>query len=95
MAKTSIRAKVTKVTEVMEVGANGFKKRELEVIIDGEYPEEFKIEFTGDKMDLLDEVMEDMYYTIHYNMRGRRVAAKDESKPDMFFVTLNGWKLEA
>lgn len=91
---TSLRVKAESVGDVIEVGANGFKKRELIGVQEGEYPQHFKFEFTGDKMDLLNDVMEGMYYTIHYNLRGRKVEAKEKGKDDMYFTSLNGWKVE-
>lgn len=93
----SKRVKVIAVGETKEVGANGFKKRILEGRIEGEFPEDFAFEFIKDKVALLDEVLEGTYVTVSYNLKGRKVTENKEGLPldePMFFVTLNGWKVE-
>jgi len=97
MAKNEMRVKVVSIGETETVGTNGFTKRLLEGRIEGEYPEDFAFEFTKDKVALLDDVLEDTYVTVHFNIRGRKVSEDKNGvkleKP-MFFVTLNGWKIE-
>ncbi len=91
------RVKVVTVGETKEVGANGFKKRILEGRIEGEFPEDFAFEFIKDKTALLDDVLEGTYVTVSYNLKGRKVTENKEGLPldePMFFVTLNGWKVE-
>lgn len=93
----SKRVKVVSIGDTKEVGANGFKKRILEGKIEGEYPEEFAFEFIKDKCALLDDVLEGTYVTVHYNLRGRKVTENKDGVPfdePMFFVTLNGFKVE-
>ena len=97
MAKESMRVKVVSIGETKEVGNNGFKKRVLEGRIEGEYPEDFAFEFTKDKVALLDNVLEDTYVTVHFNIRGRKVSEDKNGvvlAEPLFFVTLNGWKVE-
>lgn len=98
MAKSNeMRVKVVSVNETEVVGANGFQKRVLEGKIEGEYPEDFAFEFQKDKCALLDDVLEDTYVTVHYNVRGRKVDKNKDGLPlekPMFFVTLVGWKVE-
>mgnify|MGYP000897504937 CR=1 FL=1 len=96
-SKNEMRVRVVSVGETEVVGANGFQKRILEGRIEGEYQEDFAFEFVKDKVALLDDVLEDTYVTVHYNIRGRKVDTDKNGvkmeKP-MFFVTLNGWKVE-
>ena len=97
MAKSEMRVKVMSVCETKEVGANGFKKRILEGRIEGEFPEDFAFEFVKDKVTLLDDVLEGTYVTVSYNIRGRKVVEDKNGVPlaePLFFVTLNGWKVE-
>ena len=91
-----LRVRVLEVGETEEVGTSGFKKRELIGMIEGEYPQHYKFEFVQDKVALLDEpiVMEGSYLNIHYNLRSRRVESNEKDKPDMFFLSLSGWKIE-
>ena len=96
-SKTEMRVRVIAVGETKTVGANGFQKRILEGRIEGEYPEDFAFEFVKDKVAILDDVLEDTYVTVHYNIRGRKVVNDKngvELAEPMFFVTLNGWKVE-
>lgn len=92
-----LRVKVVKIDETQEF-ASGFKKRELEAVLEGEYPENFKFEFIKDKVDLLDDILEGTYATISFNIKGRKVENDKDGnllqKP-MFFTTLQGWKIEA
>jgi hypothetical protein len=95
MAKgNSLRVRVLEVKDTETVGASGFQKRELIGMIEGEYPEHFKFEFVQDKVKLLDDpiVLEGGYLTIHYNLRSRKV--EKEGQDDMYFLSLNGWKIE-
>lgn len=97
MASEKLRVKVVSIGETETVGANGFQKRILEGKIEGEYPDEFAFEFLKDKVALLDDVLEDTYVTVHYNLRGKKVTVDKNgvalAKP-LFFATLNGWKVE-
>lgn len=98
MAKSNeMRVKVVSVGDTETVGANGFTKRMMEGKIEGEFPESFAFEFQKDKCALLDDVLEGTYVTIHYNVRGRKVAENKDGIPfekPLFFVTLVGWKVE-
>ncbi len=97
MASTSLRVKVVLIGETQVIGEKGFKKRTLEGLIEGEFPQSFQFEFTQDKVGLLDNVMEETYATVHYNLRSRKVTENKDGMPldePLFFVTLNGWKIE-
>jgi len=87
-----MRVRVVKIGETQEFGTNGFKKRELVGLIEGEHPQEYLFEFVNDKSELLDSVLEDSYITIFYNIRCRKI--EKEGKPDMYFTSLSGWKIE-
>ena len=93
MSTHKMRVKVSEIRDTKEFGTNGFKKRELIGLIEGEHPQKFLFEFVNDKVDLLDAVMEDSYITIFYNVRCREV--EKEGADNMFFTSLSGWKLEA
>jgi len=97
MASTSLRVKIVAIGETEVIGEKGFKKRTLEGIIEGEHPQSFQFEFTQDKVALLDNVLEETYATIHYNLRSRKVTEDKDGMPydkPLFFVSLNGWKIE-
>ena len=92
MSATKMRVKVSEIRETKEYGTNGFKKRELIGMIEGEHPQKFLFEFVNDKVDLLDSVMEDSYITIFYNLRCREVVT--EGQENRYFTSLSGWKIE-
>ena len=96
-SKNEMRVRVVSVGETETIGSNGFQKRILEGRIEGEYPEDFAFEFIKDKCSLLDDVLEDTYVTVYYNVKGRKVTEGKDGLPfekPMYFVTLNGWKVE-
>ena len=51
MAKSiDLRVKVVEVKDTVEVGSNGFKKREVIGMEEGEYPQYYKFEFIKEKV---------------------------------------------
>ena len=96
-AKTELRVKVVSIGETQEVGNNGFKKRLMEGIIEGEYPQSFQFEFTKEGVNMLDDVLEGTYVTVAYNLRSRKVTEDKNRVPykePLFFVSLNAWKID-
>ena len=86
---------VSKVGDTMKVGANGFIKRELFGSTEGDqYPQELKLEFVKDKTKLLDDVLEGTFVTVHFNIRSNKRENADPTKDDMYFLSLQGWKVE-
>jgi hypothetical protein len=74
-----------------EIGAKGFKKREVVITTAEDYPQMLSIEFTQDKVDLLNEFMEGSSVTISINLRGREwINPQGEAK---YFNSLQGWKI--
>lgn len=93
MSTQKMRVKVSEIRETKEFGTNGFKKRELIGLIEGEHPQKFLFEFVNDKVDLLDSIMEGSYITILYNLRCREI--EKENAENLYFTSLSGWKIEA
>lgn len=72
---------------------SSFKKRELVVTTEEQYPQTVLVEFTQDKTDLLDAVKEGERVSVSINIRGREwQSPKGETK---YFVSLQGWKIQA
>jgi hypothetical protein len=68
-----------------------FKKREVVVTTDEQYPQHISIEFHQDKCDLLDKFNVGESVTVGINIRGREwVNPQGESK---YFNTIQGWKI--
>ena len=83
---------VKRLLPVQNVSAT-FRKRELVVNTDEQYPQTVAIEFTQDKVDLLDRVREGESVTVSINIRGREwTSPQGEVR---YFVTLQGWRVQA
>lgn len=94
MASNKMRVKVEEIRPKRKI-TERFSKAEVIGVIEGEYPENYLFEFPNDKAALTDDIIEDTYVTIHYNMRSNRVAAKVAGDDDKFFISLQAWKVEA
>lgn len=75
-----------------EIGAKGFRKRELVVTTAEDYPQMLMIEFTQDKVDLLNSFEVSQSVKVSINLRGREwINPQGEAK---YFNSLQGWKIE-
>ncbi len=87
-----VTGKIKKIDETKTFGNNGFRKREVVVTTDEQYPQFLLIEFIQDKCDLLDNynVGEDVKISI--NLRGREwINPEGEAK---YFNAIQGWRIE-
>lgn len=82
---------VKRVGGTQQVSAS-FKKREIVVTTEEQYPQHISIEFVQDKTDLLDSVQEGEKVTIGINLRGREwTSPQGEVK---YFNTIQGWRID-
>ncbi len=87
-----VTGKIKKIDETKTFGSNGFRKREMVITTDEQYPQMLMIEFIQDKCDLLNNfnVGEDVKVSI--NLRGREwVNPEGEAK---YFNSIQGWRIE-
>ena len=69
-----------------------FKKRELVVTTDEQYPQIIMVEFTQDKCDLLNHYAPGEEVKVSINLRGREwVNPQGETK---YFNSIQGWRIE-
>lgn len=69
-----------------------FRKRELVVTTDEQYPQHIMIEFTQDKCDLLNSYKPGEEVKVSINLRGREwVNPQGETK---YFNSIQGWRIE-
>lgn len=69
-----------------------FKKRELVVTTDEQYPQTIMVEFTQDKCDLLNNYNPGEEVKVSINLRGREwVNPQGETK---YFNSIQGWRIE-
>ena len=74
-------------------GTNGFRKREIVVTTEEQYPQHIMVEFVQDKTDLLDSYKVGQQVKISINLRGREwVNPQGETK---YFNSIQGWRIEA
>jgi len=86
-----VKGKV-KVVNAEQVVSASFRKRELVVTTEEQYPQHILIEFAQDKCDLLNSVNVGDDVTVSINLRGRVWVNPDgETK---YFNQIQGWKLE-
>ena len=83
--------KVKVINAVQQVSAS-FKKRELVVTTDEQYPQMIMIEFTQDKCDLLNNYNVGEQVKVSINLRGREwINPQGEAK---YFNSIQGWRIE-
>lgn len=71
---------------------NSFKKREVVVTTDEQYPQMLSIEFIQDKVDLVNNYKPGQQVKISINLRGREwISPQGEAK---YFNTIQGWRIE-
>ena len=86
-----VLGRVKVINPVQQVSAS-FKKREIVVTTDEQYPQHISIEFQQDKTDLLNTYNVGEQVKISINLRGREwVSPQNEIK---HFNTIVGWRIE-
>ena len=69
-----------------------FRKREVVIKTDDQYPQTIPVEFVQDRIDLLNSYSEGQQVTISINIRGREwTSPKGEVR---FFVSVQGWRIQ-
>lgn len=87
-----VTGKIKKIDETKTFGSNGFRKRELVVTTDEQYPQMIMIEFIQDKCDLLNNFNVGEDVRVNINLRGREwVNPEGEAK---YFNSIQGWRIE-
>jgi hypothetical protein len=86
-----VLGKIKLVGNTQEVNAS-FKKRELVVTTDEQYPQHILIEFAQDKCDLLNSYKVGQEVKVSINLRGREwTNPQGEVK---YFNQIQGWRIE-
>ena len=87
-----VQGKVKMISETQTFGSNGFRKRELVVTTEEQYPQHILIEFVQDKTDLLNNFQVGQGVKVNINLRGREwVNPQGETK---YFNSVQGWRIE-
>lgn len=86
-----VSGKIKMIGETQEFGSNGFKKREMVVTTNEQYPQSIMIEFTQNNTALLDSYSVGDDVTVQINLRGREwTNPQGEVK---YFNSVNGWRI--
>lgn len=88
----NISGKVKLINETKEYGSNGFRKREIVLTTQEQYPQNILVEFIQDRTNLLDAFNVGDLVKIDINLRGREwTNDKGEIK---YFNSIQGWRIE-
>ena len=87
-----ITGKIKLINETKEYGSNGFRKRELVVTTEEQYPQDLLVEFVQDKCDILNSYNVGDSVKVDINLRGREwQSPQGEIK---YFNSIQGWRIE-
>ena len=87
-----IIGKIKWIDETKEYGSNGFKKRELVVTTEEQYPQHILIEFIQDKCEILNSFQIGNNVKIGINLKGR-----EWTNPEgqiKYFNSVQGWRID-
>ncbi|MFD1094808.1 DUF3127 domain-containing protein [Salegentibacter chungangensis] len=87
-----VQGKIKLIGDTKTFGNNGFRKREVVVTTEEQYPQHLLVEFVQDKCDLLNNYQVGQPVKIGINLRGREwVSPQGETK---YFNSIQGWRIE-
>ena len=87
-----VTGKIKVIGDVQQV-TQTFKKRELVVTTEEQYPQHIMIEFTQDKTDLLNNFSIGSPVRVSINLRGREwTSPQGETR---YFNSIQGWRIES
>ena len=87
-----VTGKIKMKGETATFGTSGFRKRELVVTTDEQYPQMIMIEFVQDKCDILDTYNVDDSVKVSINLRGREWINPEGTAK--YFNSVQGWRIE-
>jgi hypothetical protein len=83
--------KIKMIDQTKEVGSAGFKKRDVVVTTDEQYPQHILVQFVQDKCDLLNTFQVGEAVKIDINLRGREWT--NQQGEIVYFNTIQGWRI--
>ena len=87
-----IQGSIKLIGNVQEISPT-FKKRELVVTTDEQYPQTISVEFVQDKTDLLNKFEIGQNVKVSINLRGREWE-NPQTKEIKYFNSIQGWRIE-
>ena len=87
-----VQGKIKVIGETQTFGSNGFRKREVVITTEEQYPQSIMVEFVQDKTELLNNFAVGQNVKISINLRGREwTNPQGEVK---YFNSIQGWRIE-
>ncbi|NKI31546.1 DUF3127 domain-containing protein [Croceivirga thetidis] len=87
-----IQGRIKMIDETKTYGNNGFRKREIVITTEEQYPQHIMVEFVQDKTDLLNSYQVGQMVKVSINLRGREwTNPQGEVK---YFNSIQGWRIE-
>jgi translation initiation factor IF-3 len=86
-----VTGKIKMIDQTKEVGSAGFKKRDVVVTTDEQYPQHILVQFVQDKCDLLNTFQVGDAVKIDINLRGREWT--NPQGETVYFNTIQGWRI--
>ncbi|WP_396211115.1 DUF3127 domain-containing protein [Flavobacterium sp.] len=86
-----VSGKIKMIDQTKEVGSAGFKKRDVVVTTDEQYPQHILVQFVQDKCDLLNGYNVGEAVKIDINLRGREWT--NPQGETVYFNTIQGWRI--
>ena len=86
-----LKGQIKLINEAETIGNNGFRKRDIVVTTEEQYPQHILVQFVQDKCDILNGYEVGQNVTLGINLRGREwVSPQGETK---YFNTIQGWRI--
>ena len=86
-----VTGKIKMIDQTKEVGSGGFKKRDVVVTTDEQYPQHILVQFVQYKCDLLNGFQVGEPVKIDINLRGREWT--NPQGETVYFNTIQGWRI--
>lgn len=86
-----VTGRVKMIEQTKEVGSSGFRKRDIVVTTDEQYPQHISVQFVQDKCDLLDAYKVGDNVKVDINLRGREWT--NPQGETVYFNTIQGWRI--
>jgi hypothetical protein len=86
-----IEGKIKMIDVTKEVGTGGFKKRDVVITSDEQYPQHILVQFVQDKCDILDNYKVGESVVVGINLRGREWT--NPQGEVVYFNQIQGWKI--
>ena len=86
-----VTGRVKMIDTTKEVGSAGFKKRDIVVTTDEQYPQYISVQFVQDKCELLNNYAVGDNVKIDINLRGREWT--NQQGETVYFNSIVGWRI--